>query len=66
MSAFEIVGLIVLAIIVLVFVIRFGLFELLLDILIAIFGGGGSGGGDSGGGGFGGGDSGGGGSSSDW
>ena len=50
MSAFEIVGLIVLAIIVIVFVIRFGLFELLLDILIAIFGGGGSGGSSSDGG----------------
>lgn len=58
-----IVGLVILALLVLFLIIRFGAFELLIDILFAIIGGGDDGGSS---GGFGGGDSGGGGSSSDW
>lgn len=66
MPTWEVISLVILGLMVLITLIRFGLIGLIFNIIGAIFDGdsGGGGGGDSGG--FGGGDSGGGGSSSDW
>ena len=63
MTTIMIVGAVILAVFVLFLVIRFGAFELLFDIILAILSGDDDG---SSSGGFGGGDSGGGGSSSDF
>jgi len=65
MSTLAIIGLVILGIIVVLLVLRFGAW-LLFDILGALFDGSSSGGGSSGGDDFGGGDFGGGGSSDDW
>ncbi len=63
MPAWEIVGLVILGLLLLIAAIRFGFLGLIFDIIGAVLGGGSSGGGGSS---FGGGDFGGGGSSSSW